>query len=249
MFPDAPHHRYFRAKEGRWRGKIRFELTDPRGLRGSSLSLRDRWSLRSLSLASRLSVLTLTTTVDYTGRGQRNEVLHTTRVSNLGVPVYRSEETIFLEDDGRTLRIEGREAFFPFLRSAGWVGGGAVATDHDGAAYRIPCFGLTMGQENVLRYPSIVFSRASESTTFSSAPAAPQARTPRPAVSSIRRSISFSGRATPSMTGRPLRDKALAAARAEREEKALEKESDGSRFAGIIRREGDVKPRRKGKPR
>lgn len=166
MLPDAPHHRYFRTKEGRWRGKIRFELTDPRGLRGSSLSLMDKWSLRSLSLASRLSVLTLTTTVDYARRRHRNEVLHTTRVSNLGVPVYRSEEAIFLEDDGRTFRIEGREAFFPFLRSAGWVGEGAVATDRD-AAYRIPCFGLTMEQETRMTADGLevtqrtAFSRAS----------------------------------------------------------------------------------------
>lgn len=167
MLPDAPHHRYFRAKEGRWRGKIRFELTDPRGLQGSSLSPRDRWSLRSLSLASRLSALTLTTTVDYAGRGHRSEVRHTTRVSNFGVPVYRSEETIFLEGDGRSLRIEGREAFFPFLCSIGWVGAGAVATDHDGAAYRIPCFGLTMEQETRMTAGGLevtqrtAFSRAS----------------------------------------------------------------------------------------
>lgn len=147
MSPDDPHHRYFRAKEGRWRGKIRFELTDRRGLRASSLSPAQKWSLRSLSLASRLSALVLTTTVDYASRGHRNEVLHTTRVSNLWVPVYRSAETISLEDDGRSFRVHGREAFFPFLRRADWVAGGAVATDHDGAAYRIPCFGLTMEQE------------------------------------------------------------------------------------------------------
>ncbi len=147
MYSEAPHHRYFRAKEGRWRGKIRFALTDARGLRASTLSLADKWSLRSLSLASHLSALVLTTTVDYAGRGHLNEVLHTTRVSNFGLTVYRSAETIFLNDDGRSFRIEGREAFFTFLRRSEWVAEGAVATDHDGAAYRIPCFGLTMEQE------------------------------------------------------------------------------------------------------
>lgn len=147
MLPDAPHHCYFQAKEGRWRGKIRFELTDPRGLRASSLPLADKWSLRSLSLASRLSALVLTTTVDYASRGDQNEVLHTTQVTNFGVPVYRSAETISLKDDGRSFSVEGREAFFPFLWHSDWAATGEVAADRDGAAYRIPCFGLTMEQE------------------------------------------------------------------------------------------------------
>ncbi|VTT98836.1 Uncharacterized protein OS=Plesiocystis pacifica SIR-1 GN=PPSIR1_40060 PE=4 SV=1 [Gemmataceae bacterium] len=147
MQPDAPHHRYFRAKEGHWRGKIRFAVTDPRGLRASSVRWADKWSFRSTSLASRLSGLVLRTTVDYASGGDRNEVLHTTRVSNFGVPVYRSAETFFLGDDGRSFRIEGREAFFPFLRRTVWTGSGEVATDHDGASYLIPVFGLTMEQE------------------------------------------------------------------------------------------------------
>ena len=147
MTADAPHHRYFRAKEGHWRGKIRFEITDSRGLRASSLALAQKWSLRSLALASRLSGLVLTTTVDFTGPAHPAEVLHTTRVTNFGMPAYRSAETLVLHDDGRSFRIEGREAFFPFLRRTDWSATGAVAIDHDGAAYRIPCFGLTMEQE------------------------------------------------------------------------------------------------------
>jgi hypothetical protein len=139
------HHRYFMAKEGHWRGKIRFTITDREGLRASSVRWADKWSFRSLSTASRLSGLVLSTTVDH--RGDRNEVLHTTRVSNFGVPVYHSDETIFLDDDGRSFRVEGREAFFPFLRRTDWTGSGEVSTDHDGALYRIPVFGLTMEQE------------------------------------------------------------------------------------------------------
>ena len=146
MLPDTPNHLYFRAKEGHWRGKIRFEVTDPRGLRASSLSRMDKWSLRSLGLASRLSALVLTTTVDYASRGHQNEVLHATRVTNLGVPVYRSAETVFLGEDGRNFRYEGREAFFPFLRRVHVAAEGAVSEDHDGAVYRIPCFGMTMEQ-------------------------------------------------------------------------------------------------------
>lgn len=102
MSPDALHHRYFQVREGHWRGKIRFELTDRRGLRASSVRWADKWSLRTLSFASRLSGLVLRTTVDYASRGHLNEVLHTTRVPNFGIPVYRCAETIFLNDDGRS---------------------------------------------------------------------------------------------------------------------------------------------------
>ena len=143
MIPDAVHHRYFRAKDGHWRGKIRFRLTDPRKLRVSSMPPADQWSLRCLGLASRLSALVLHTTVEC----RENDVLHTTRVTNLGVPVYRSAETILLEEDGRSFRVEGREGFFPFLRRADWSGRGAAAADHDGAAYQLACFGLAMEQE------------------------------------------------------------------------------------------------------
>lgn len=146
MLPDAPHHRYFRAKEGHWWGNIRFKVTDPAGLKASSVRWADKWSFRSLSLASRLSGLVMRTTVDYASGIDRNEVLHTTRVSNFGMPVYRSAETIFLGDDGRSFRVEGREGFFPFLRWRDWGATGEVAGDHDGASYRIPVFGLTMDQ-------------------------------------------------------------------------------------------------------
>jgi len=121
-------------------------VTDKRGLRASSVRWADKWSLRTLGVASRLSGLVLKTTVDYASRRHENVVLHTTRVLNFGVPVYRSAETIFLSEDGYSFRIEGRESIFPFLRSANWAAEGAVAEDHDGAVYRIPCFGLTMEQ-------------------------------------------------------------------------------------------------------
>jgi hypothetical protein len=145
--PDAPHHRYFMAKEGHWRGKIRFEITDRRGLRASSVRWADKWSFRSLSMASRLPGLVLNTTVDSASGADRGEVPHTTRVTNLGMPVRRSADTIFLVDGGRGFRVEGREAFFPFLRRTDWSGSGEVATHRDGTSYRIKVFGLTMEQE------------------------------------------------------------------------------------------------------
>src|SRR5215831_2393588 len=91
MHTDRPHHRYYRAMEGHWRGKVRFEITNPKRLRASTLRLMDRWSVWAMSIMScRLSTLILSTSVDYASRGYRNEVLHTTRTSNLGVTLFRS---------------------------------------------------------------------------------------------------------------------------------------------------------------
>jgi len=148
MHTDSPHHRYFRAKEGHWKGKVRFEITDPQQLRASPLRLLDKWSVWSMALVSRhLSTLVLSTTVDYASQGRQNEVMHTTRMSNLGVTLFRSREAISLDDDGYSFRMTGAQAFFPRLwKATEWAAHGAVAADHDGAVYHIPFFGVTLAQ-------------------------------------------------------------------------------------------------------
>lgn len=148
MHTDLPHLRYFRAKEGHWRGKVRFEITDRRRLRAGPVRRADRWAMRSMALVSRyLSRPVLSTTVDATSRAHRNEVLHTTRMSNFGVTLFRSTETIHLGDDGLGFRMTGAQGFFPRLGAAtAWAAHGAVAPDHDGAVYHIPFFGAPMEQ-------------------------------------------------------------------------------------------------------
>ena len=146
--PDSPHRRYFRAKEGRWRGPIRLDITDRRRFRASTLRVSDQWSMWAMALVSRhTSTLVLSTTVDFASRGNRNEVVHTTRMSNLGVTLFRSRETILLGDDGRSFRMAGTQAFFPRLgKATEWAAHGAVAADHDGAVYHIPFLGETIEQ-------------------------------------------------------------------------------------------------------
>jgi hypothetical protein len=168
MYTDAPHHRYFQAKEGHWRGTLRLEITDPRQLRASPLRLLDRWSMWSMAIASRLSTLVLSTTVDYASRGHRNEVLHTTRMTNLGVTLFRSQEVILLGDDGHSFRMTGTEAYFPRLwKATEWAAHGAVAAGHDGAAYHIPFCGVTIEQHTRMTpqglevIQTMPFSRAS----------------------------------------------------------------------------------------
>jgi hemin uptake protein HemP len=143
MHTDSPHHRYFRAKEGHWRGKVRFEIINPQRLRASPLRLLDKWSMWSMALVSRR----LSTTVDYASQGRRDEVLHTTRMSNLGITLFRSQEAILLDDDGHSFRVTGTQAFFPRLwKATAWAAHGAVAADHDGAVYHIPFFGVIIEQ-------------------------------------------------------------------------------------------------------
>ena len=120
MQTDSPHgdshHRYFRAKEGHWRGRVGFEITSPQRLQASPVRSLDKWSMRSMALVSRrTSTLVLSTTVDYASRGHQNEVLHTTRISSLGITLFRSQEAILLGDDGLSFRVRGAQAFFPRL--------------------------------------------------------------------------------------------------------------------------------------
>ena len=168
MHTDLPHHRYFRAKEGHWRGNVRFEITDPRRLRASPLRALDKLSVRSMALVSRrLSSLVLSTTVDYVSQGHRNEVSHTTRMSSWGITLFRSREVILLDDDGRSFRMTGAQAFFPRLWVATeWAAHGAVAADHDGAVYHIPFFGVLMEQHTRMTPQGLEIS---QTTPFSRA--------------------------------------------------------------------------------
>lgn len=98
-------------------------------------------------VSRRLATLMMSTTIDHASQGHQNEVLHTTRMSNLGITLFRSRETIRLDDDGHSFRMTGTQAFFPRLwKATDWVAHGAVATDHDGAVYHIPFFGVILEQ-------------------------------------------------------------------------------------------------------
>ena len=119
------NHRYFQSKTGRWRGRVLFEITDPQLLK-ASLRPCDRWSVRWMAFISRrLSTLKLATTVEYASHTSGGEVRHTTRISNLGITLFRSEEIILPGDDGRSFRMTGLQAFFPRLwKPTGWAAHG-----------------------------------------------------------------------------------------------------------------------------
>lgn len=146
---QAPlNFQYYQRKEGRWRGRFRFAITDVEALAASGLGRLDRWSLRLTDLLSRSGRAVLWTTVDATTRREQNEVLHTTRLSIFGITLLRSDETMCLDTDGRNLVMKGRQSALPWLaKPVEWIAPGAVAEDHDGAVYHIPFYGTTIKQE------------------------------------------------------------------------------------------------------
>lgn len=140
------HHRYYRAKEGRWAGRFVLQITEP--LKLGELAFFDQLSVRMLAfVSSRLPVFRFSTSVDYSSRGAQNQVRHTTRLSYLGWTLFYSTEEIDLKADGQSFVMTSRQRFFPFWgKVTSWSANGAVETDFDGAYYEIPWLGTQMEQ-------------------------------------------------------------------------------------------------------
>lgn len=129
----GPAHRYYAACEGRWRAPLSVTITDAAALERSGMSLLDRWSLQILSRwPSWLGSVWFDTSVERTASG---EVLHTTIVRWLGVPLQASEETFTIAEDGAHFSIRG-----------GLTGAGVVADDATRADYTLAWRGITITQ-------------------------------------------------------------------------------------------------------
>jgi hypothetical protein len=148
MESNAPAYRYYRAMRGRWRGGYRLEITDWSGFRAAPMTSMDRLRLLLMHfLPKLLGPFTLTTTVDLPGLA-RGEVRHTTRTTKWGTPLFRSEETLQLDDDGRSLTMRGPQRLWPLLwppRNFG-AARGEINAGATGATYRIPWIGGEMVQ-------------------------------------------------------------------------------------------------------
>jgi hypothetical protein len=148
MTTDGPAHRYYRAMQGRWRGDYRLEITDFTAFQAAPMTRMDRIRLLLMHLLPKLlGPFSLTTSVDVL-RIESGEVLHTTRTTKWGTPLFRSEETLRLAQDGRTLTMRGPQRFAPLLwplrdfgDAHGEINGAAT-----GATYRIPWIGGEMVQ-------------------------------------------------------------------------------------------------------
>lgn len=137
-----PNHRYYRECAGVWRSVVSMTITDAAALSTSGMRLADRASLRLMSMwPAFLGRFHLHTTVTYDAGG---EVLHTTVVRWLGIPLQRSVETIVLDPDGRRFTVRG-----------GMIGTGTMDETGTRASYELRWLGVTLTQ-TTMREPDVV---------------------------------------------------------------------------------------------
>lgn len=143
---DAPSHAYYRGCEGAWRAELDLTIADPAALRDSGMGLLDRLSLRLMAAWPRwLGRCWLHTTVACDGA----EVLHTTVVRWLGVPLQRSVETIALAEDGSRFEVSG-----------GMVGQGSVDASGTRASYALTWLGAEITQTTVREDDRVTVTQA-----------------------------------------------------------------------------------------
>lgn len=141
----APNHAYYRACHGAWRSPMNLEITDATALRESGVGWADRTSLRLMAVwPAWLGRFYLDTTVSYRGHAQ---VLHTTVVRWLGLPLLSSTETIELAPDGRAFEMRGDQRVFPTLwRRRSIEGTGSVDETGMHATYHLHWLGAALRQ-------------------------------------------------------------------------------------------------------
>lgn len=101
----SPAYVYYEGCRGRWRAPIAITITDAGALQRSGMSLLGRLGLRLLaSWPPWLGRIYLDTTVALDGGG---EVVHTTVVRWLGLPLQKSVESFTLDPDGCRVTVRG----------------------------------------------------------------------------------------------------------------------------------------------
>jgi hypothetical protein len=142
MATEGPAIAYYRACEGRWQAKLEIKIIDLPALQRSGMALHRRLQLRLLSAWSRrFGHLGMETSVAFDPNG---EVVHTTLVRWLGLPVQRSVEFFTLATDGATIRIRG-----------GMTGSARAREDGMSVDYELEWLGVAVRQRT-LRSPDRV---------------------------------------------------------------------------------------------
>lgn len=145
----SPNRSYYRAVHGRWSTNLEFVLTDLGAFWATRMSFLDRARLLSMTILPRLlGPLRLDTSVDCESRIAHREVLHTTRVSKLGMTLVSSVETFTLDEDGRRFQMRGEMRLFPNPWQTRGFGEAYGEIDASGtqASYRFAWFGTEMRQ-------------------------------------------------------------------------------------------------------
>jgi hypothetical protein len=132
----SPTVQYYRAHEGRWRGVVRFEITDRAVFRAARLSWLDRLSLLAFaSLPRWTGELTMETSLEAGDCLRTGEVIHHTALRKLGVTLYRSREVFRLAPDGRAMSLSRVQRPWPGFPQPEDFGEGSVTEDAQGATY------------------------------------------------------------------------------------------------------------------
>jgi hypothetical protein len=94
-------------------------------------------------LPAALATQTMATTLDFgAALASKGEALHTTRVIKWGATVARTRESIFIQRDGRSLRMVGTQAMWPALgRDEPYEATGEIDSSGTRATYSIPWLG------------------------------------------------------------------------------------------------------------
>ena len=136
MSASSPARTYYTSLTGRWRGTFSLRVTRSEALRGMPLLTQ------LVALAARFGGrATMVTTLR---EEAPHRFQHTTQVSRLGLPLLRSDETITLQDDGRSFVIEGWQQFL--WHHEPYRAEGHVADDALGAHYPITWLRAPMTQ-------------------------------------------------------------------------------------------------------
>jgi len=141
---ELANHAYYHACVGRWACAFTPEVSDFGALRralGTAAAL-GLWAMTRWPAC--LGASRLHTTVSYAPGG---DVMHTTRVTWLGLPLMRSRELITLDPDGRHLRVRGesRSSVTPWRKDR-IEATGEVSTATTRASYSIRFMGAEMLQ-------------------------------------------------------------------------------------------------------
>ena len=130
---SGPAHAYYTACVGRWRSPVAITVTDPAALDASGASWLDRQSLRLLARwPAWLGRVFLDTEVAFRAA---DEVVHTTIVRWMGLPLQRSVEVYKLDADGARLSITG-----------GMTGSGSINAAATQAVYQLAWLGMQIQQ-------------------------------------------------------------------------------------------------------
>jgi len=139
-----PNQAYYRACAGRWACRLGGDVRDFSALRGA-VGLINALSLVTLSRwPPFLGTPVLKTSVAFEDSG---DVVHTTAVTWLGVPLVRSREVITLDQDGTRLRMSGQSRFLVAPWRVECVEGvGEIDASTTRATYQLQLMGTQMLQ-------------------------------------------------------------------------------------------------------